>query len=191
MKSNRLITKYSGTVFVFLFVLFAYSYAQDKKAKINLSFENRDSVNICKVYVSSGDSAVKEVSVKLFIQGMFSQLQIGRDAATNEEGIAVFTLSKDIRADGNGKIIVIAKIEDDGNYANTETKAQITWGIKKVVPDSGSLPRSLWASRERAPVYLIIVANLIILGVWGTLIYVIVQVVKLKKLNKHMASKKN
>jgi hypothetical protein len=189
MKLKSELAKYSGTIFVFLFVVSSFSYSQDKEAKITLSFENRDSVNLCKAYVSSGDSAVKEVSVKLFVQGMFSQLQIGKDASTNEEGIANFYLAKDIRADKNGRITVIAKIEDDENYANTETKETIVWGIKKVIADSENSERAFWASRNRAPIYLIIIADLIIFGVWGTLVYVIIQVFKLKNINKQITTK--
>jgi hypothetical protein len=41
--------------------------------------------------------------------------------------------------------------------------------------------RSLSASRDKAPAYLIIASNTIIAIIWGTLIYIIFQIYRIKK----------
>ena len=127
--------KLIGTLFAFLLILSLSLIAQDKEARITLSFEKHDSLYVCKAHVSSNDSAAKDAGVKLFVQRMYSLLPIGRSVATNEEGISNFNFPKDIPADRNGKLTVVAKIEDDENYANTETKAEIDWGVARANSD--------------------------------------------------------
>ena len=159
------------------------TYAQDKDAVLSLQFDKGDSVNIVKVHVTSNDSAVKDVSVKLYVQRLFSQLQIGRAATTNDEGMASFVFPNDLPGQ-NGKLTVIAKIEDDENYRNSETKGEINWGVIIKADDDGTSDRTLWGSGDRAPIYLIIASKAILLTIWGTLIYVVIQIFRLKKYGK-------
>ena len=163
--------------------------AQDKEAKITLHIEKKDTVYVCSARVTSADSVVTDVSVKLFIQRMFSLLTVGRDATTNEEGIAHFNLPSDIPCDLDGKLTVVAKIEDDENYVNTETKTTVDWPVKRAAADPQDNGRALWASRDKAPIYLILASNIILIGIWGTLIYVITQIFRLKKIAKRSVTK--
>ncbi len=169
----------TGFIFVSLF-----SFAQEKEAKMTLSFEMEDSTKVCKVQVISEEKPVSEVAVKIYVQRLFSQLPVGDDATTDENGIAKINFPEDIPGDEKGNLTVIAKIEDDENYGTLETKENINWGIPKVKAEE--MGRSLYASRENAPIYFIVVSNLIILGIWGTLIYVITQIFKIKKISKHL-----
>lgn len=177
--------KFFATLIALTIALSATLFAQDKEAIITLSFEKGDSLNICKAIVSANDSAVKEVEVKLFVQRMFSQLPVG-DGTTDDDGIVNFEFPKDIPADQNGKLTIIAKIEDDENYANTQAKAEIDWGVLRTANDSKKMQRSLSAAGDRAPIYFIVAANLIVIGIWGTLIYVIFQLFKIKRISKHL-----
>lgn len=164
-----------------------FTYSQDKDAKITLSFDVVDSVKTCKALVTSGDAPVKEVEVKLYVKRLFSLLPIGGAVATDEEGIASFEFPNDIPADMDGKLTVIAKTEDDENVGTIEASATSDWGI----PRGGNeiLERSLSGSRSKAPWIFIIASNVIIIGIWGTLIYVISQLFRIKKLSKHLAKK--
>lgn len=176
--------KFIAAFFAIILLSTVGIYAQDKEAKITLSFEKGDSIKTCKAHVTCNDSAVKEVSVKLFVQRMFSQLPVG-DGTTDDDGVVNFEFPNDIPADQNGKLIIIAKIEDDDNYANTQSKAEIDWGIKRKSTDQQSAARSLSASRDKAPIYFIVATNLIIIGIWGTLVYVVLQLFKIKRLSKN------
>ncbi len=162
-------------------------FAQEKEAKITLSFEKPDSVNICKALVTSNDTPVKEVEVKLYVQRLFGLLPIGDAVATDESGIASFEFPNDIPADLNGKLTIIAKIEDDENYGSLEAKGESNWGSPRA--ETGIMERSLSGSRSNAPWIFIIVSNVIIIGIWGTLFYVISQLFKIRKLSKHLAKK--
>ncbi len=176
MKLNR--------IFKLLFILLCLVYGnlngQDLEATMKMEFAKDDSLNICKVFVSSNDSVVKEVEVKLYVKRLFSLLPVGDATATDEDGMATFEFPKDIPADLNGKLLVIAKIEDDDNYANTEVSGEINWGTPRKA--NAELERSLAGSRANAPIYFIVVSNLIIFGIWGTLVYVVLQLFRIKRL---------
>jgi len=180
--------KYIFSLIAGLIFASSFSLAQENEAKMTLSFEKEDSVNFCRVFVTSGDKPVSEVSVKIYVQRLFGLLPVGDDVSTDENGIASFEFPNDIPGDDKGTLTVIAKIEDDDNYGSLETKGYISWGVPKTkITDMG---RSLSASRENAPIYFIIVSNLIILGIWGTLIYVITQIFKIKRISKHLIKNK-
>lgn len=157
-------------------------YAQDKEAKITLTFDKTDSSNTCKALVTSEGKPVKEVTVNLFVKRLFSLLPIGDAVATDSTGVATFEVPKDIPAK-NGKLILFAKIIDNETYANTATSGEIDWGTTIIVNNSNTEERSIFGGRNKAPIYFIIVSLLAIILVWGTLVYSVLQVFKIKKLS--------
>lgn len=160
--------------------------AQDLEAKLKLEFV-KDSVKTCNVYVTSGDTVARNVEVLLFVKRLYSLLPIGEAVATDENGMATFEFPNDIPTDPNGKLMVVAKIEDSEIYANVEAKKEINWGIPRAT--IAPLERSLSGSRENAPIYFIVVSILIIVAIWGTLIYVVLQVFKIRKLGNSKKEK--
>ncbi|HRH65351.1 MAG TPA: hypothetical protein PLU53_03565 [Bacteroidia bacterium] len=162
-------------------------FAQDQEARISLRFEKGDSINICKALVTANDTPVKDVEVKLYVKRLFSLLPVGDATATDEEGVASFEFPGDIPADLDGKLTIFAKIEDDENFGNVEASGKADWGVPRT--DSQKMERSLSGSRSNAPWVFIIVSNIIIIGIWGTLIYVIMQLFKIRKLSRHLAKK--
>lgn len=169
-----------ATCILFLFSL-ANTFAQDKEAKITLTFEKADSLYVCKALVTSEGIPVSEVPVNLSVKRLFSNLPIGDAIATDSTGVATFEFPQDIPS-RTGKLTVFATIVDDENYMNTETKAVVNWGTVVVIDNSSIEERSIAAGRDGAPIYFII-SSLIIIGLfWGILIYSVVQVFKIKKL---------
>jgi len=158
------------------------SFAQDKEATITLSFAKADSVNVCKALVTSEGVPVKEVSVSLFVKRMFSQLPIGEAVATDSTGVASFEVPQDLPSQ-NGKLTIFAKIVDDENYKNTEASGIVNWGTIIVSDNSKVDERSIFAGRNKAPIFFIIVSLLSLFLVWGTLIYAVLQVFKIKRLS--------
>ncbi len=172
--------------YITLFLLMpALCLAQDDEAIMKLDFSVEDSVKTVAASVMFNDSAAADVEVKFYVKRLFSLLPVG-DATTDEDGLASLEFPDDIPADLNGKIMVIAKIEDDENLGNSEISEEINWGVpRKPISD---LERSLAGSRENAPVYFIVIANLIIAGIWGTLIYVVLQLFKIRRISRHLRS---
>ncbi|WP_269243258.1 hypothetical protein [Flavobacterium limnophilum] len=168
---------------MFLFSI-AISNAQDKEAKITLTFEKADSLYVCKALVTSEGIQVSEVPVNLSVKRLFGNLPIGEAIATDSTGVATFDFPIDIPS-RDGKLTIYAKIVDDENYRNTETSGVANWG-KVVVSDNSNIEeRSIAAGRDKAPIYFITASLLIIFLIWGTLIYAVLQVFKIKRLGKN------
>jgi hypothetical protein len=168
------------TCLVMLFSM-TTTFAQDKEAKITLTFEKVDSLNVCKALVLSEDIPVKDVSVQLSVKRLYSNLKLGDAIATDSTGVATFEVPQDIPS-RNGKLVIFANIADDENYMNTEASGEVKWGTVVVSDNSNVEERSISAGRDGAPIYFI-VSSLIVIGlVWGFLIYAVLQVFKIKRL---------
>lgn len=171
---------FMATCIIILFSI-TLSNAQDKEAKITLTFEKADSLYVCKALVTSEGTAVSEVPVNLSVKRLFGNLPIGDAIATDSTGVATFEFPQDIPS-RDGKLTIFAKIMDDENYVNTEASGIVNWG-KVVVSDNSNVEdRSIAAGRDKAPIYFITASLLIIFLIWGTLIYAVLQVFKIKRL---------
>lgn len=175
-------TYFLVTCFMILFSI-ATSIAQDKEAKITLTFEKADSLYVCKALVTSEGVPVIEVPVILSVKRLFGNLLIGDPVATDSTGVATFEFPQDIPSK-NGKLTIFAKITDDENYMDTEATGEAEWGMVVVSDNSNIEERSISAGRDKAPIYFITASLLIIGLIWGTLIYAVLQVFKIKRLGK-------
>ena len=173
------------TAFLFsgiFFLLTVFLFAQDKEAKFTLTFAEKDSLKICTATVVSDTAPAKGVDVHFYVKRFFSLLPFSKTVSTNDKGIAEVNFPyTDLPGDSAGNITVIAKIEDDDNYGTIETHADVKWGVPTVNEDGNWNERSLSASRMKAPMFLIISSLLIITVVWGTIVYVVVQIFRIKK----------
>jgi hypothetical protein len=115
------------------------------------------------------------------VKRLFSNLPVGDAVATDSTGVATFEVPQDIPS-RNGKLTIFAKIVDDENYTNTETSGIVNWGMVVVSDNSNVEDRSISARRDKAPIYFITASLLIIFLIWGTLIYAVLQVFKIKRL---------
>ncbi|WP_396170436.1 hypothetical protein [Flavobacterium sp.] len=177
--------KYNYFLVTSLMILFAIttSFAQDKVAKIALTFEKVDSLNVCKAFVTSEGQPVIELPVKLSVKRLFANLPIGDPIATDSTGVATFEFPNDIPSP-DGKLTIFASIVEDENYMDTETSGVVNWGTIVISDNSNIDERSFSAGRDRAPIYFIAISLLIIGLIWGTLIYAVLQVFKIKRLGK-------
>ena len=89
--------------------------------------------------------------------------------------------------DAKGNIIIVAKTEDNELFGNVSMEKTIPWG-KYYTTESNFGKRSLWATRDRTPLWLLFMAYSIIAIVWGVIIYLIVQIIKIKNLSKETMS---
>lgn len=158
-------------------------------ATMKLTFSEKDSVKICTATLTAGEKPLEGIAVKFYAQRYFSLLPFiagGKAVSTDEKGMATVNFPKLLPGDCNGSIVVIAKVEDDDNYGSLEAKDSIKWGsiISTSEQEEEWNTRSLSATGDRAPVYLLSAAGFIIVIVWGTLIYVMFSLVRIKKAGK-------
>lgn len=102
---------------------------------------------------------------------------------TDSSGIASVEFKKDsLPGDAKGNIILVAKVEDNDLFGNMLVEKTVPWGV--AVKGDGNFfdKRSLWSTRIRTPLWLLFMAYSIVIGVWGTIFYLVFQIVKIKKL---------
>lgn len=130
--------------------------------------------------------AVKEIEMKLGIKRMLSNLTVGETETytSDSTGLASAEFKRDsMPGDEKGNLILVAKVEDNDSYGNLEVERSVPWG-KAVQAETHFWHRTLWSTGNRAPIWLLFIAFSIIIGVWGTLIYLVRQVLKMKKMGK-------
>jgi hypothetical protein len=126
-----------------------------------------------------------EVEMKIGIRRHGGILSAGDEEiyTTDSSGIATVEFTKDsLPGDANGNIIMVAKVEDNDLFGNILVEKAVPWGV--AVKGDGNFfdKRSLWSTRIRTPLWLLFMAWSIVIGVWGTIFYLVFQIVKIKKL---------
>jgi hypothetical protein len=96
--------------------------------------------------------------------------------------ISAELMKKNLPGDENGNLVLVATVEENDIYGNLKIQKVVPWGVA-VKPNTHFFEqRTLWSTRFRTPIWLLAMAISIMVGVWGTIIYLIFQLVKVKKL---------
>lgn len=129
---------------------------------------------------------VSDVEMKVGIRRLGSILPIGEDATftTDSSGTILVDYSMDtVPGDNNGMIGLIAKVEEHELYGTVENELVVPWGT----PATNNFnldQRTLWATGNKVPIWLLSLALLIIVSVWGTLLYIVWQLSKIIKMGR-------
>jgi hypothetical protein len=132
----------------------------------------------------SGWMPVKGVDMKVTVKRLGGDLNVNETPTytTDSLGLASadFKLDK-MPGDSIGNLIIIAEVDDNDIYGNLTTEKSVPWGeSSKYV--SAFNQRSLFARRGWSPLWLEWMAYSIIAAVWFVLLYLFIQIRKLKKL---------
>lgn len=161
------------------------------KSKITIDTTNEDGIRSITAQIMKMEDGewvpAPDVELKIGILRMGKVLSAGDDATytTDSSGIAVVELTKDsLPGDENGNYILAAKVEDNDELGNLLIETTVGWGVPTQIDKSFFDQRTLWSTANRTPGWLLFAAYSIVLGVWGTLIYLVFQMVKIKKLGR-------
>lgn len=116
-------------------------------------------------------------TVNIYVHRMLSLQKIGEET-TDEKGELNLEFPRDLPGEADGSVTVVARVEENEKYGNVENLQVKDWGI----PVDHSVvvtTRALWT--QIAPWWMIISLTILLTGVWGHYIYVIVQLVLIKK----------
>ena len=157
------------------------------KAKIELTLEGVDSTMHAKVlaFQDTGWVAQPETETKLVVRRLMSDLSATEEETftTDENGEVSAEFNLIIPGDAQGNIIIGAKIDDHELYGSLVSTGTAKWG-QPIVPDNSFSKRTLWATRDKTPLWLLIFPNLIIVTVWGIIFYLIYLITRIIKLGR-------
>jgi hypothetical protein len=162
-----------------------------KRASKSLSFKDatilaklitKDSIN----YISgtlkdtSTDSVLSDRLLNVQVQRLFRNLRIGEEFnTTDEDGTIIVPVEEGIPGvDGILTFEVVLQDSDDYGTVRALVKAPIGTPIKD---ESTFDERTMWSPRNKTPLFLLIFPNLLILGIWGIIVYLIINLFKISK----------
>lgn len=163
---------------------------QITKAKIEIDTSRTDETKNVTVTVKELQNGewvpAKGVELKIAVKRLLGNLPIGDEETytTDSTGSVTAEFKRDsLLGDNKGNFILLARTEDNENFGNIFAEKNVNWGVAPVKDDSFN-HRSLWATRNKTPIWLLFLAYSIIAGVWGTLIYLVRQLLKIKKMGR-------
>jgi len=159
------------------------------KAKVKI--DTTDDRKITATVLELKDTAwvpAKGVDLKIAIKRLDGDLNVNETQTftTDSTGSITAEFKRDsIPGDINGNITLIAKVEDNDTYGNLSTEKIVPWGSKFQYVSNFD-ERTLFARRGKFPIWLGVIAYSIIIVVWGILISLIFDIVKIKKLGQEV-----
>lgn len=153
-----------------------------KRAQLDVQLVEKGEVPNLKVGLTDLHSGepVSGQPVSVRVSRLFRPLTVGGDFnMTDESGSVVVPVDGDIPG-LHGKLELFAVLSDHEEYGTVRSGLEASIGIP--IEDTSTYDqRTMWAPASKTPMFLLTVPNLIILGVWGTIIFLIVNLFKISK----------
>lgn len=162
-----------------------------KKAKKSLQFQDvriiakvirKDSINYAQAVLTDAKTKepIADQSLRVQVQRLFNPLLIGEEFnRTDAKGQILVPIEQGIPGvDGMLNIEVVLNDHDDYGTVKVIVPAKIG---ESIVSESTFDQRTMWSPRNKTPIFLLIFPNLLILGIWGFILYLIINLFKLKK----------
>jgi len=148
--------------------------------QVNLEYSAEENILSASVLGTTTDGQMapaSDVELGFFIKRNFGDLPIGEvGGVTDANGVIQAEVPIDLPGGEEGIALAFVKLaEYDDVTAEAEVKVKPIH-IKNLLDE-----RSLWTVRVMAPWWLIFTYFGLLLGAWGTLAYIVLQLVKLKK----------
>ncbi|MFK5958819.1 MAG: hypothetical protein QM495_08110 [Lutibacter sp.] len=123
---------------------------------------------------------IPETEVNVQLDRLFSPLPVGNGIYfTNENGTIVAPI-KEIMPGINGKLNYEVLLKDNDDYGTI--KSVVKTAIGKEIKDLSTFDqRTMWSPPTMAPWADLIVPNLLILGIWGTLVILVINLFRISK----------
>ncbi len=161
------------------------------KARLEIDTATIDDIKNISVKIFKDDNgkliAAPDIEMKVGIKRLVGILSGGDEETytSDSTGLVTVPFTKiNMPGDSLGNLILIAKIEDNEILGNIIVEKKASWGVPTVAGEDFFSKRELWSTRFRSPYWLLFMAYAIIIGVYSTLIYLILQLIKTIKIGK-------
>ena len=157
-----------------------------KDVNLELIVELIDSVKTVQAIASMESEGemvpVADEDIYFYVPRMFSDLPVGEDFL-DEEGQITIEFPEDIPGDADGFLEVVVRFDEHYLFGTVEKREKIQWGIPTLhkIPED---QRALWT--QIAPMWMIITLSIMLIGVWSHYIFVIIQLIRIKRLGKNL-----
>lgn len=153
-----------------------------RDAAIDAKIITKDSVNYITAVLkdTAKDSVLSDQILNVQVQRLFRPLKMGPDFnSTDENGTIIVPVEKGIPG-VNGMLTFEVVLKDSDDYGTVKALVNAPLGVP-VVDESTYDQRTMWSPRNKTPLFLLIFPNLIILGIWGFIVYLFINLFKISK----------
>ena len=126
---------------------------------------------------------VAGAEVKLFAKRYFGNLIIDEPRNTDALGKALFNFPKDLPGDSTGFVELVAKLSDEGAFGEVKAESTLAIGVPTYRPPLNE-QRAMWNVVQKTPIWLLMAYTIAVLGAWGFIIYVFLQIRAIYKAGK-------
>lgn len=153
-----------------------------KDAIIRAEMVTKDSINYLSATLqdSNTQNPIPDENLKIQVQRLFRPLVLGDPFnKTDEKGSILVPIEDNIPGvDGNLNLEVVLQDHDDFGTVKAIVHAPIGVPFKD---ESTFDQRTMWSPRNKTPLFLLIFPNIITLGMWGFIVYLILNLFKIVK----------
>ena len=118
---------------------------------------------------------VAGAEVKLFAKRYFGNLLIDEAHSTDALGNALFNFPADLPGDSAGHVQLIVRLTDEAAFGEAKADTVLAIGVPTYRPPLNE-KRAMWNVVSRAPIWLLLAYTIAVLGAWGFIIYVFLQI---------------
>lgn len=162
-----------------------------KKAKKGISFKNaditakmvvKDSVNYIRAKLSDPitKKPLVEQDLTIQVQRLFGPLILGEEFNTTDDDGAIFVPIEEGIPGVDGILTFEVVLNDSDDYGTIKALVRAPIGTP-IVDESTFDDRTMWSPRNKTPIFMLIFPNLLILGIWGLIVYLIMNLFKISK----------
>ena len=120
---------------------------------------------------------LENVRVAFGVKRTFGVMNVGQED-TLDDGTAAVPFPKGLPGGPQGELQIVAEIKAPAPYAGVRREATLPGGVV-VAQENDPFPAALWS--PRAPLALVLTIVVLLGGVWLTYLYVVVQLVRIRK----------
>jgi len=144
--------------------------------------ENEDSRSIKVIFKDALGEPVSRQYLTVRLKRLYGLMQIGEEPyyKTDDDGEILVELKEELFSK-SGNLDFIIKLDDSDTFGTIIEKVTGKFGVVMESKDSFD-ERTMWASALKAPLIVLIVPNILLLGIWGTLLILIFNLYKIFKL---------
>lgn len=154
---------------------------KDVKMEVSTGEEIK-SITATIVSADSTHLPLQEVDVHFYVRRDFGLMRIGElSNYTGADGKVKVVFPEKITGNSEGNVELVIKVENNFLYNDIVSSAVRKWGKPLVTEEEHFNSRALWGSRDKSPIWLLLLANGIIALVWAVIAYVVNNLFRIKK----------
>ena len=150
---------------------------------VNLSAEMvlKDSINYIEARLTDVDeNPIAELPLKIEVQRLLRNYLLGDEFNMTDENGTIFVPIEEELPGVDGRLTFEVILNDNDDFGTVKTLVESNIGIP-IVDESTFDKRTMWSTRDKTPIFLLIFPNILIIGTWGLILFLIINLFKISK----------